>query len=855
MSFLEKYRVPLAVTGILLASLAAGRLGYTGAQREMRGELMHDVINCAAAFDPEELRQLTGTPADVATPAYESVKRRLMRFRQADTMVRFIYIFRHLPESDKVIFLADSEVAGSPEISLPGDEYTMAYSSPGLQASVRSGLPAMEGPLEDEFGVWVTGYAPIVTGNGRREIVGIDIAANDWMRRLWLAGLQRALYIWLLLGLPLAGWLVARRQQAQREVIRNLFEAMEQSPSAVMIADLEGRIEYANAGFCRQLGHARRDLIARPWRDFKSPGMTEEQIGDLCGTVRSGHTWCGEWSNRRRDGSFYPVRGSVTPVRRRQGEVACFVAVFEDMTEVKRGEAVLREALERAEAGDKAKSQFLATMSHEVRTPLNGIVGFTNLLLETPLSDEQREYMQTIQLSAEAMIQLTSDMLDFARIESGKFKLDIQPCDPRECLEDALDLLAARALEKKIELLHWVEPGVPALVQADAGRLRQVLINLIGNAVKFTDAGEVGVTLSARALDEDRWELHFSVRDTGPGITEAQQLLLFKPFSQVEGASTRRHGGTGLGLAISRNLVHLMGGQIAVESRAGAGAVFSFSIVAPQVDAGVVPVAPGLAGLRLAVVAAPGSLREELVRLARSWEAGVVESAPETLPDGEWEVMLLDMDQSSAARLAALPAERPGWPRAKIIGLVPLVLSSELRGALRTHCRLLVNKPVHHQTLRAMLTAPAAARPVALPSAGGTGFDLRVLLVEDNPVNQRLMQRVLTKLDCQWTLADNGHAALGELSRRDYDLVLMDLHMPVMDGPEAIAQIRRGAAGENARAVWIVALTADARENQRERVLAAGANDYLTKPLKATELDGAFQRFREARDSGRPAGG
>lgn len=215
---------------------------------------------------------------------------------------------------------------------------------------------------------------------------------------------------------------------------------------------------------------------------------------------------------------FYPVWGSVTPVKRHTGELACFVAVFEDMRAVKENEAVLREALERAEAGDRAKSQFLATMSHEVRKPLNGIVGFTSLLLDTSLSDEQKEYLQTIHLSAEAMIQLTSDMLDFARIESGKFKLDPQPCDPCECLEDALDLLAARAAEKKLELLHWVEEGVPPVIVTDAGRLRQVLINLIGNAVKFTEAGEVEVTLSARRLEAD-WELQFSVRDTGPGIS------------------------------------------------------------------------------------------------------------------------------------------------------------------------------------------------------------------------------------------------------------------------------------------------------------------------------------------------
>lgn len=854
MRTLRKYRLPIAVTAIVLIGLVAGRWGWVGAERDLRGELIRDALRCAAAFDAGELRALTATPADVEAPGYLETKARLKRFRQVDALVRFAYIFRVTPASGEVVFLADSEPENSADLSLPGDAYLEAAGSPGLQEILRTGLPATEGPLADGFGIWVTGYAPIADADGVvREIVGIDIAAHDWRQRLWFAAMQRAFYTWLLLGLPLAGFMVTRRQLAQREVIRNLFEAMEQSPSAVMIVDLDCRIEYANAGLCRQLGYARRELIARPWRDFRSPQMPEAQVGELVGTVRAGQTWSGEWLSQRRDGSLYPVRGSVTPVKRSTGELACFVAVFEDMTAVKNNEAVLREALERAEAGDRAKSQFLATMSHEVRTPLNGIVGFTSLLLDTPLSDEQKEYLQTIHLSAEAMIQLTSDMLDFARIEAGKFKLDPQPCDPCECLEDALDLLAARAAEKKLELLHWVEDGVPPSIVTDAGRLRQVLINLIGNAVKFTEVGEVEVTLAARRIGPD-WELHFAVRDTGQGMTAEQQQLLFKPFTQIEGASTRRHGGTGLGLAICRNLVQLMGGQISLESRPNEGSVFSFTLRAPAGDSGEpLPVTTDLTGLRLAVAAPPGGLRRELSRLGQRWGALTIETSVEELPAQSWDVALLDLDLAAATQLAALAEPRPGLPREKIIGLVPLVLPAATRAALRPHCRLLVNKPVHHLALHAILSSPVAVRPAATKAAAMGSFSLQVLLVEDNPVNQRLMQRVLGKLGCHWTMADNGRIAVEELARREYDVVLMDLHMPVMDGPMAIEHIRRGESGEKMRDVWIIALTADAREEQRERVLAAGANDYLTKPLKPAELADAFHRLLAVRGPGAAA--
>jgi PAS domain S-box-containing protein len=856
---LRKYRIPLALLGIALVALAAGRWGHENVRQGMLAELRRDATAFAAAFNPEELGQLAGTHADAGTPAYTVLKQRLMRLRAVDPKIRFAYIFRQVAETNRVIFLADSEPPDSPEISLPGDDYTEAAQSPGLQEILRTGRPTTEGPLKDEFGAWVTGYATLAgKPGGAKEVLGLDVAALDWQRRLWGGGLQSIIYVLILLGLPLAGYVIMSRQLEQNKIIRNLFEAMEQSPSAVMILDLGEHIEFANAGFCRQTGHARRELIGRPWRDIRASDMPAELSAELGPTVRAGRVWTGEWLERRRDGSRYPVRCSVTPVQHRTGEIACFVAVFEDMAAIRHNEAVLRESLGRAEAGDHAKGQFLAMMSHEVRTPLNGIVGFTNLLMETPLTAEQLEYMQTIHQSAESLIQLTSDILDFARIESGKFKLEPERCDPRACLEDALDLLATRAADKGLELLHWADEDVPLAVWADTGRLRQVLINLINNAVKFTDTGRIEVTLSARRLAASgetvpEWELQFTVRDTGPGIAADQQKLLFKPFTQGDNATTRRHGGTGLGLAISRNLVQLMGGHISLESTPGQGAAFIFTVQAPAVPDGAALSPACVAGLRLGVAAADSGLRRELVRLGEAWGATVIATTMAELPAQAWEVALVDLNLVTAGQLAVQLKPRVGFPREKVIGLVPLALPPAIRTALQVHFRQLINKPVHHQELRAMLVAQAAAaatepaRP-ARPARPATGhFDLQVLLVEDNPVNQRLMQRVLTKLGCEWELAANGQLAIEALARRNFDTVLMDLHMPEMDGPTAIAHIRQGGAGEKMSAVWIIALTADARADQRERVLAGGANDYLTKPLKPAELVEAFQRLLAAR--------
>jgi PAS domain S-box-containing protein len=633
---------------------------------------------------------------------------------------------------------------------------------------------------------------------------------------------------------------------------------MEQSHSAIMIVDLGSRIEYANAGLCHQIGYSRRELIGRPWRDFQVVDTPAEILADLVSTVRLGRPWQGEWFNRRKDGAVYPVRGVITPVKNRNGSLACFVAVFDDMTDMKRDEAILREARDRAEAGDRAKGQFLATMSHEVRTPLNGIVGFTGLLLETALNREQRDYVQTIRTSSEALIQLTGDILDFARIESGKLKLELQPCDPRDLVEDALDLLSGRAAEKNLELLHWVDAAVPAMIVADGGRLRQVLVILLNNAVKFTDAGEVEVRVTVEeqpdtpAAEPPRVVLKFTVRDTGIGIPVEQQGKLFKPFTQADESTTRRYGGTGLGLAISKNLVHLMNGDITLASEVGRGSTFAFSMQA-AVGPAAPPSSSPLAGRRVALAARPGPLRTELAQLVTRAGAELIEADdPAGVENVAWDAGLIELDDTLARAFAVQPAPSPGLPPDKTCALVSLALPREVRAALKPHFRLLVNKPARHG---ALLDYLAGTGPDALPGeAEAVSFDLRVLLVEDNAVNQRLMQKVLSNLGCRFTVAVNGRLALAELAHpaEPYDLVLMDLHMPEMDGLTAITKIRGGEAGPQAQGVWLVALTADARDDQKERILTAGANDFLTKPLKLSELDAALRKFLAARKA-RPA--
>jgi PAS domain S-box-containing protein len=852
-TFPRKLKITITCVLIALVGAAVGAWSYQSRSNAKRLDLLDDARRSAVAFDAAELERLTGAPADVGTPTYHGIKSRLRRLRTVDPRVRHVYLARLGPEPGRVVFLADSNEPGAKNESTPGQEFTAAAKSAGLQSIILTGVPATEGPVTDATGTWITAYAT-VGGRTRGDILAVEMDAAGWRRELWQSAAQGALVVWIALGLPFVAWFVARRQIEQSYVIRNLSQAVEQSHSAIVIIGLDSRIEFANRGLCEQIGYSRDELIGRNWQDFRVTETSEDVLSDLVSTVRAGRPWEGEWFNKRYNGAVYPVHGVVTPVRNHDGSLACFVAIFDDVTETKHREAELREARDRAQAGDRAKGHFLATMSHEVRTPLNGIVGFTSLLLDTPLTTEQREYVQTIRLSTEALIQLTGDILDFARIESGKLKLDPVACDPQECIEAALDMLAPKADPKRIELLHRVADDVPGAVVTDGGRLRQVLANLIGNAVKFTEHGEVEVSVRRLPADVDptgttpvaeMCRLEFAVRDTGIGIAAEHHGKLFRAFTQVDESTTRRYGGTGLGLAISRNLVELMGGTIGLQSELGRGATFTFTITA--LVAGPPRSPRDLTGLKLGLAISRAGLRRELAELVRRSQGQVIEAErPADLKGQNIDILLVEAGED-IARDVTLADSLRATGTDKVFGLVPITLSNELRSSLRSHFRLLINKPVHHEAFVALLAGSMGGLP-ATPSPA-TSFGFRVLVAEDNAVNQRLVQRILLNMGCRPTAAENGREALQVLreSASAFDLVLLDLHMPEIDGIAALRDIRSGKAGPVAQSLYIIALTADVREEQRMRGMAEGLNDYLTKPLKPSDLEAALKRFRAHR--------
>jgi PAS domain S-box-containing protein len=511
------------------------------------------------------------------------------------------------------------------------------------------------------------------------------------------------------------------REMEQR--LRLLAHTLESVDESVVICGPEDKILFVNRAFERTYGYDERELVGKHISVVRSPLTPFEVASEILPSTLTGG-WRGELWNRRKDGTDFLVLLTTAAVADDAGRLEATVGVVRDITEARRFEAELKRAKEDAERANRAKSDFLATISHEIRTPMNGVIGMTSLLLDTSLDETQRDYADTVRKSADALLGIINDILDFSRIEAGKMAIDTTPFDLATVIGDVNNILYPKAVEAGLKLSMEYPPELPRRFVGDSGRVRQVLINLVSNAVKFTPRGDVKVLVECAGMDRQLAEMRISVRDSGVGIPDDKLEMIWEKFSQVDSSNTRRYGGTGLGLAIAKQLVDLMHGTIGVKSRMGQGSTFWFSLP-----------------LRL-------DLAQEAPRLTVS--------APKT-----------------SAR-----SPEPG---------------------------------------------------------------LRVLLAEDNVVNQKVAAGMLQRLGFAADVAANGREAVERWAATEYDVVFMDCHMPEMDGYDAAAELRRQEGG--VRRTTIIALTADAREGTRERCIQAGMDDYIVKPVKLEDLRQALQKW------------
>lgn len=669
---------------------------------------------------------------------------------------------------------------------------------------------------------------------------------------------------------------INRRDEEVRRSQQRLTNAIESISDGFALYDAEDRLVLYNSHYGSMMYAGAEERLR--------PGMTFEQV------VRSaldeqrialGGAEAGSWlANRlamhRSPGEPHVQMrsgGQWIRISERRTDDGGTVAIYSDITELKQAE-------EAAEAANEAKSAFLATMSHEIRTPMNGVIGMSNLLLDTSLEDEQREIAETINNSAEALLTIINDILDFSKVEAGRLELDPRPFELRECVESAIDLVAPKTAEKGLDLGYIVEPGTPEGIVADSTRLRQILINLLNNAVKFTEKGEIAVSVS-RASSEvpdagNACTLLFSVRDTGIGIPEDRRDRLFKSFSQVDASTTRRYGGTGLGLAISKRLAVLMGGDIRVESVEGTGTTFYFTIRAPTAPAPKYAQLSlkkaELTGRHLLIVDDNATNRRVLILQAQSWAmtADATESPAEALrliASGEtYDAAVLDMNMPEmsgvelARKIRALGAA----------GALPLVLLSSLvpvsdrarKDITGIGFAAMLSKPIKPSPLLNAFMGIFASAPIRAakperrkgPSADSTmatRLPLRILLVDDNATNRKLGAKVLERLGYRIDVAMDGRAAVASYATWQHDLILMDIEMPDMDGVEATKLIR-ASDKHDAGQPFIVALTANVMAGDRERYLDAGMDDYVSKPLRVEELVASLEKAVSTRNQRRP---
>jgi len=656
-------------------------------------------------------------------------------------------------------------------------------------------------------------------------------------------------------------------EAAMRDSERRMAEIINFLPDATFVINKQGVVIAWNRAIENMTLVKAEDMLGKGNYEYTIPFYGERRPILIDLVLNPDHTFeeCYEELKRHEDDSLVGVcftsylkggvkylLGSAAVLYDSEGKVSGAIESIRDITDRKMVEEDLKNARDRAESATRSKSNFLANMSHEIRTPMNAVIGMAGLLLESDLKPEQRDYLETIRNSGNSLLAIINDILDYSKIDGEKMELEILPIDLMGCIEDSMDLVAAKAAEKGLELTYFQGNDVPNVIRGDEIRLRQILVNLLGNATKFTENGEIRLSVSSSSLDDGRVELHFSVMDTGIGISQENMSRLFQFFSQVDSSTTRHYGGTGLGLAISKRLVEMMEGTIWVESEKDIGSTFHFTIRCQAClnDSTSEIGEKALSGKRVLIVEGHPSVREMLSHITGSWGMEVLalsagrEAMEYMAGDISFDFMVVD---------AVLP-DMDGFLLARQVRAQGIcrnvVMISRIGERIQRDDSFSgwLTKPVKPRLLKSIfidLISPASGSSENPPvqSAVHEDRDLSILLAEDNAVNRKVALIMLKHLDYKADVACSGPEVLVSLKKKHYDVILMDIQMPDMDGLEATRLIRKmsGSSFEP----YIIAMTAYALEGDREEFLSTGMNDYLSKPIQIEELKSALKRYEE----------
>ncbi len=879
----DRWRIGLVIALLTGLGLLLSWRIVSGIDQTMREDLLLKTQLAAQILDMEEIAQLTGSSDDLQYPRYAQIVEQLIAIRDTHPRYRFAYLMGRRDDGT-IIFLADDDMPGTDDAVPPGTVYDDA--TPELRQCFDDGLGFVEGPVSDDWGVFISSILPLDHPEEGQPmaILGIDVEADTWRAEIAAkAALPLALIAGLLVCAAVVGVMimlhradarVAAEHRSLLETTAELNRYFTYSLDLLCIADLEGRFVRLNPAWEKFLGYPVEDLLGRQLLDFVLPDdhqATRDTMAQLLdgrpvedfvnryrhqdGSLR----WL-QWQAQAQDQLIYAIAHDISEQHQHEQELIAINQALEQAS----GQA--KELAAQAAMASIAKSEFLANMSHEIRTPMNGIIGMLSLLLDTDLEPDQQRCATTARDSALSLLSLLNDILDVSKIEAGRMELEEVDFDLGELLDDLAAVMAARAHQKNLELICAAEPAVRMRLRGDPGRLRQILTNLLGNAIKFTACGEVSLRVECLEQVAGGSRLRFSVRDTGIGIPADKIDSLFEKFNQIDASTSRRYGGTGLGLAIVKDLAALMGGTVGIDSQVGVGSCFWCDLpLAHQADtSGSWRIPPAdLHGIRALIVDDNSTHRETLVERLLAWgmrpeacaEAGTalarLRQAAEAGDPFTLAIIDVQMPATDGLALGRTIRADAGLHATRLVMMTAIGNRGDVQALREAGFAGYLSKPARNHELKGVLSLVLDERN---DSHGMTTrhvvrerLDLfasrpgPVLAVEDNATNRQVIGGLLTRFGIDATVVDSGEEALAILCRQHFAAVLMDIQMPGIDGLETTRRIR--ADEDDEHHLPIIAMTAHAMSGDRARCLEAGMDDYLSKPISPQDLAEVLDRW------------